>query len=103
MAQRIKKDDTVLVISGRDKGKRGKVVRVDPDAGRLVVEGVNMITRHKRQRPGVAQAGRLQQEGLIYMAKVMLVDPETAKPGRVGWKFLDDGTKVRTVKNGKRA
>ncbi len=103
MAQRIKKGDKVLVISGRDKGKSGSVERVIPGNDKVIVSGVNMITRHLKQRPGVSQAGRIQQESEISLSKVMLVNPDNDKPGRTGWKFLEDGTKVRVVKSGKRS
>ncbi|MSQ08368.1 MAG: 50S ribosomal protein L24 [Dehalococcoidia bacterium] len=103
MAERIKKGDSVIVLSGRDKGKKGTVDRVLSKHDRVIVTGVNMITRHLKQRPGVAQAGRIQAEGAIHASKVMLVDTDTTKPGRVGWKVLEDGTKVRMVKSGKRS
>ena len=103
MAERLKKGDTVIVLSGRDKGKKGTVERVLPKHERVIVTGVNMITRHLKQRPGVAQAGRIQAEGEIHASKVMLVDADTTRPGRVGWKVLEDGTKVRMVKSGKRS
>ena len=103
MAQRIKKGDGVLVISGKDKGKRGTVSRVIPDEQKVVVEGVNVITRHVRQRPGARQAGIVKQEAPINVSKVMLVDPDTGKPGRTAWKILGDGTKVRVVKSGRRS
>ncbi|MEX0762352.1 MAG: 50S ribosomal protein L24 [Dehalococcoidia bacterium] len=103
MAQRIKTGDNVLVISGKDKGKRGTVVRVMPKEGRVVVEGVHVITRHIRQRPGTSQAGLVQQEAPISLSKVMLLDPETQQPGRAAWRFLEDGTKERVVKSGKRS
>lgn len=103
MAQKIKKGDSVVVLSGKDKGKRGQVERVLPEEGRVLVTGVNMITRHRKQRPGVAQAGRIQAEGPVHISKVMLIDADTGKPGRVGWKFLEDGAKVRVVKSGKRS
>jgi large subunit ribosomal protein L24 len=103
MAQRIKKGDSVLVLSGKDRGKRGTVERVFPREGKVLVGGVNVITRHVKQRQGVAQAGRIQQESPVDLSRVMLVNQETGKPGRVGWQVLQDGTKVRTVKSGKRS
>lgn len=103
MAQRIRKGDTVLILSGKDKGKRGEVIRVIPREDRVVVEGVNIVTRHVRQRPGISQAGLVRGEAPIRSSKVMLVDPESQKPGRVQAKFLDDGTKVRVIKSGKRS
>ena len=100
---RIKRDDQVLVISGKDKGKRGAVIRILVDQNRVVVEGVNMVTRHIKAQPGVAQTGIVQREGSIAISNVMLIDPETGLAGRAGQKVLEDGTKVRMVKSGKRS
>jgi len=100
---RIKKDDQVLVISGKDKGKRGTVIRILVDQNRVVVEGVNMVTRHIKAQPGVAQTGIVQGEGSIAISNVMLIDPESGHAGRAGQKVLEDGTKVRVVKSGKRS
>jgi len=100
---RIKRDDEVLVISGKDKGKRGSVIRVLVEKNRVVVEGVNMVTRHVKAQPGVAQTGMVQGEGTISLSNVMLIDPETGNAGRTGQKVLEDGTKVRVVKSGKRS
>ncbi len=103
MATRIRRDDTVLVISGKDKGKRGKVQRVIPDRNKVLVEGVNMITRHVKSRTGVRQAGIVQQEAPIDMSNVAYVEPDTGRPGRVGWEYLEDGTKVRVLRSGERS
>ena len=104
MAQtRIKRDDEVLVISGKDKGKRGSVIRVLPAENRVVVEGVNVVTRHIKAQPGIAQTGLVQGEAPISLSNVMLIDPETGNVGRTGQKALEDGTKVRVVKSGKRS
>ena len=104
MAQtRIKRDDEVLVISGKDKGKRGSVIRVLPAENRVVVEGVNVVTRHIKAQPGIAQTGLVQGEAPISLSNVMLIDPETGNVGRTGQKVLEDGTKVRVVKRGKRS
>jgi large subunit ribosomal protein L24 len=100
---RIKRDDQVLVISGKDKGKRGSVIRILVDKNRVVVEGVNMVTRHIKAQPGVAQTGIVQGEGSIAISNVMLIDPESGLAGRAGQKVLEDGTKVRVVKSGKRS
>jgi large subunit ribosomal protein L24 len=100
---RIKKDDQVLVISGKDKGKRGTVIRILVDQNRVVVEGVNMVTRHIKAQPGVAQTGIVQGEGSIAISNVMLIDPESGLAGRAGQQVLEDGTKVRMVKSGKRS
>ena len=100
---RIKRDDEVLVISGKDKGKRGTVIRILPGANRVVVEGINMVTHHVKPRLGVAQTGIIQGEAALSLSNVMLIDPETGKAGRTGQKVLEDGTKVRVVKSGKRS
>jgi large subunit ribosomal protein L24 len=100
---RIKRDDQVLVISGKDKGKRGSVIRILVDKNRVVVEGVNMVTRHIKAQPGVAQTGIVQGEGSIAISNIMLIDPESGLAGRAGQKVLEDGTKVRVVKSGKRS
>jgi large subunit ribosomal protein L24 len=100
---RIKREDEVLVISGKDKGKRGSVIRVLVGQNRVVVEGVNMVTRHVKAQAGVAQTGIVQGEGSISLSNVMLIDPETGIAGRTGQRVLEDGTKVRVVKSGKRS
>jgi large subunit ribosomal protein L24 len=100
---RIKKDDQVLIISGKDKGKRGTVLRILPTVNRVVVEGVNMVTRHVKAQQGVAQTGMVQGEAAVSLSNVMLIDPETGNVGRTGQKVLEDGTKVRVVKSGKRS
>ena len=97
MAPRLRADDTVLVISGRDRGKRGKIIRVDPRGNKVVIEGVNIITRHVKNRPGVRQSGLVKQEAPIDQSNVVVLDPDTSLPGRVRWRFLEDGTKVRMV------
>lgn len=100
---RIKRDDEVLVISGKDKGKRGTVLRVLTGRGRVVVEGVNIVTRHIKATPGVSQAGIVQGESPVALSNVMLIDPETGNTGRTGQNVLEDGTKIRVVKSGKRS
>ena len=100
---RIKRDDEVLIISGKDKGKRGNVIRVLASANRVVVEGINIATRHLPHRHGVTQTGIVQSELPMSLSKVMLIDPETGNAGRTGQKILEDGTKVRVVKSGKRS
>ncbi len=99
MAARIKRDDTVLVIKGRDKGRQGKVQRVDPGGNLLLVEGVNMVKRHlKAGARGSAQAGIISMEKPLDASKVMLVCPSCNKPTRVGSQPLEDGTKARVCK-----
>jgi len=95
----VKKGDTVKVISGKDAGKIGKVVAAMPQSGRVIVEGVNMITRHVKPRSMTNPGGRIEQEGPIYASKVMLVCGKCNKPTRVAHKFLDNGAKVRVCKH----
>jgi large subunit ribosomal protein L24 len=96
---RIKKGDEVIVIAGRDKGKRGNVLRVMPD-GRLVVADINMVKRHTKPNPnrGVA-GGIIEKEMSINPSNIMLFNPQTSKGDRVGFKFLEDGRKVRYFKS----
>ncbi len=91
----IKKNDTVLVISGKDRGKKGKVRRAAPKSGRVVVEGLNMIKRHSRARRAARQAGIVELEAPLHVSNVMLVCDKCKKPVRVGNKTLEDGRKVR--------
>lgn len=92
----IRKNDTVLVRAGRDRGKRGRVLRVLPDKGRVVVEGVNLIKRHTRPNPQKnIKGGIVEREAPIHASNVMLLDPDTNEPTRIGYKFLADGHKVR--------
>lgn len=94
---KIKKNDRVVVIAGKDKGKTGTVVRVMPEEQRLVVSGVNMITRHKR--PTAQAAGGIEKrEATIHVSNVAHLDPKANKPTRVGFKVLSDGRKVRVAK-----
>ena len=96
---KIKKGDNVEVISGKDAGKRGRVLRVDRDRGRLVVEGVAMIKRHTRPNPQKKiQGGIVEREAAIHVSNVMVVSPDSGRPTRVGYKILDDGRKVRVSK-----
>lgn len=96
---RIRKNDQVQVIAGRDKGKRGRVLSVLPEKSRVVVEGVNMIKRHTRPNPQKnIKGGIVEREGTIHVSNVMLLDPERNVPTRVGAKLLDDGRKVRVAR-----
>ena len=99
MAARIKQDDTVLVIRGREKGKQGKVQRVFPDERMVMVEGVNQVKRHlKAGAQGLRQAGIITQEKPLDASKVMLVCPSCGKPARVSFQRMEDGTKARMCK-----
>ena len=103
MAARIKTDDEVIVIGGKDRGKRGKVLRVEPKRSRVYVEGLNMVKRHQRPRQ-VAGAQReeqvggvIEKEGPIHISNVMLVDPKEDKPTRIGVE-VQDGKRYRTAR-----
>jgi large subunit ribosomal protein L24 len=96
---KIKKGDNVEVISGKDAGKKGRVLRVDRDRDRLVIEGVAMIKRHTRPNPQKKiQGGIVERESAIHVSNVMVVSPDSGRPTRVGYKILDDGRKVRVSK-----
>ena len=100
MPARIKTDDEVLVIGGKDRGKRGKVLRVEPKKDRVFVEGLNMIKRHQRPQQtasGQTAGGVIEHEGPIHVSNVMLVDPKDDKPTRVGIEVVD-GKRVRVAK-----
>ena len=91
---KIKKGDTVVVVSGRDKGKSGEVLRVFPADARVIVQGVNTAKRHTRPRMG-EPGGIVDKDMPIHISNVAHVDPKTGKPTRVGYKFLEGGKKVR--------
>ncbi len=94
---KIKKGDKVTVITGRDKGKTGEVLRVDPKKGRVLVQGVNMIKRH--QGPSQATPGGIiEKEAALHVSNVAHVDPKTDRPTRVGFRVEDGGRKVRYAK-----
>ena len=96
---KIKKGDNVAVISGKDAGKSGRVLRVDRDRQKVVIEGVNMIKRHTRPNPQKKiQGGIVEREAPIHVSNVMVVSPDSGRPTRVGYKILDDGRKVRVSK-----
>ncbi len=95
--KRIRKGDNVIVISGRDKGKSGDVLRVLQDDERLIVQGVNIVKRHTS--PSQTQTGGIvEKEATIHVSNVSLVDPDSGDPTRVGFRFLEDGRKVRYAK-----
>ena len=97
MASKIKKGDTVIVLAGRDKGKRGEVIRVIPKEDRAVVRGVNLVRKHQKQTQ-TEQGGIISKEATIHLSNVALADPKDGKATRVGFKTLDDGTKVRIAR-----
>jgi len=94
---RIKKGDQVIVLTGRDKGKKGEVFQVMPKQARALVRGVNVVRRHQRQTAG-QEGGILSKEASIHLSNLALQDPKDGKPTRVGFKLLADGTKARVAK-----
>jgi large subunit ribosomal protein L24 len=98
MAARIRKNDTVIVLAGKDKGREGKVLKVLPDADRVVVEGVNMVKRHTKPGLGDPQGGVKPKEAPLHVSNVALRDPKTGKPTRVGFKLVGEGAQRRKVR-----
>ena len=96
-AAKIKKGDQVIVLAGRDKGKKGEVFQVVPKEGRALVRGVNVVRRHQRQSAR-EEGGIIAKEAPIHLSNLALQDPRDGKPTRVGFKTLDDGRKVRFAK-----
>ena len=94
---KIKKGDRVVVITGRDRGRQGEVLRVLRQDDRLVVQGVNLVKRHQRPSPG-HPGGIVDKEAPIHISNVAHVDPDGGRPTRVGYRLLDDGRKVRFAK-----
>ena len=94
----IKVNDTVEVISGRDKGQRGKILKVDREKGKVVVEGLNRVYKHVKRSQRNPQGGRLSKEAFMDVSKVMILCPKTGKPTRMGVRFLADGSKERFSK-----
>ncbi|GHS98268.1 50S ribosomal protein L24 [Synergistales bacterium] len=98
MSMRIKKNDRVRVISGKDKGKEGKILRHMPKKDMIVIESVNMVSRHMKPSQKNPQSGIVKQEAPIYASKVMLVCPQCGAATRVGCSFLESGKKVRVCR-----
>jgi large subunit ribosomal protein L24 len=94
---KIKKGDHVVVITGKDKGKKGEVLKMIPDENRAVVSGVAMVRRHQKQT-AAQEGGIIAKEAPIHLSNLALEDPKDGKPTRVGYKFLKDGRKVRFAK-----
>ena len=97
MAAKIKKGDNVIVLAGRDKGRKGQVSSVNPTEGRAIVSGVNLVKRHTKQT-AQNEGGILSKEAPIDLSNLAIADPKDGKPTRVGFKTLDDGRKVRVAK-----
>jgi len=102
MGQRLKQDDRVVVIAGRDKGRQGRILKVFREEDRVIVEGINMVRRHQRPTPQNPEGGIIEKEMPIHVSNVMLWDDEAEAPTRVRFSQDDDGKKVRvTTKSGK--
>ena len=97
MAARIRKGDKVVVLSGKDKGRSGEVIKVMPVEERALVRGVNMVTRHQRQT-AQQDGGLIRKEAPIHLSNIAVADPDSGKPTRIGFKTLEDGRKVRFAK-----
>jgi large subunit ribosomal protein L24 len=94
----VKKEDTVIVITGKDKGKKGRVIAAYPRENRVLVEGVNLVKKHQKPNQQNPQGGIITQEAPIHVSNVMLIDPKSGQPTRIGYKVLENGTKVRVAK-----
>jgi large subunit ribosomal protein L24 len=97
MAAKIKKGDRVVVLTGRDKGRTGEVVEVNPTAERALVRGVNIVKRHQKQT-GAQQGGIISKELPVHLSNLAIADPKDGKPTRVGFKIVEGGRKVRIAK-----
>ena len=95
---RVKKGDTVILISGKDKGKTGKVLEVLPKDERLIVEGINMVKKHKKPTQKVKQGGIVNQEAPVHVSNIMFYDKKAGKGTRIGYKVLENKEKVRVSK-----
>ena len=95
---KIRKDDTVIVLSGKDKGKKGKVLAADPKGMKVTVSGVNVASKHRKPRNQQEEGGIIKMETPIYVSKVQLVCPECGEPTRVGKLVKADGSRVRVCK-----
>lgn len=95
----VRTGDTVIVLSGKNKGKKGKILSASPADGKVVIENVNMLTMHKKPRKQGDVGGIVKREGALDACKVMLVCPSCGRPSRVGMEILADGTKVRSCKS----
>jgi large subunit ribosomal protein L24 len=98
MAARIKKGDRVIVISGDDRGKQGEVLEVRPKLNRAVVQGINLAKHHTKPKGMGQPGGIVEREATIHLSNLMLIDPKTDRPTRIGFKVLDGGNKVRVAR-----
>ncbi|GEP01770.1 MULTISPECIES: 50S ribosomal protein L24 [Methylobacterium] len=97
MAAKIKKGDTVVVLTGRDEGRSGEVIQVIPKESRALVRGVNLVKKHQKQTQS-QEGGIISKEAAIHLSNIAIADPKDGKPTRVGFRILDDGRKVRFAK-----
>jgi large subunit ribosomal protein L24 len=97
MAARIRKGDRVVVLAGRDKGRRGEVIEMRPAEDRALVRGINMVKRHQKQT-AQQEGGIISKEAPIHLSNLALLDPKDGKPTRIGFKVLGDGRKVRVAR-----
>ena len=98
MKLHVRKNDTVVVVSGKDKGKTGEVLKVSPKTGKVIVNGVNIVKKHQKPTRANAQGGIIEREGAIFSSKVMLYCTKCKNATRISNKLLEDGTKVRACK-----
>ncbi|MBQ7474310.1 MAG: 50S ribosomal protein L24 [Clostridia bacterium] len=94
----IRRDDTVMVVSGNDRGKSGKVLEVSPKEGKVIVQGVNIVKKHVKPRPPQENGGIVDVEGALYASKVQIVCPSCKKPTRVAHKFVEKNGKTKKVR-----
>ena len=99
MKLHVKTGDMVMIISGKDKGKKGKVLEVSPKEGKVIVEGCNIATKHVKPRSAAEQGGLVKVKAPMYASKVMLVCPKCGKATRVAYKIFEDGSKQRVCKH----
>lgn len=94
---KIRKGDKVVILSGKDKGRNGEVIKVNPEENTAIVRGINMVKRHQRQTQ-TQEAGIISKEAPIHISKLAIADPKDGKPTRVGFRIVKDGKKVRVAK-----
>lgn len=94
---KVKKGDRVVVLTGRDKGRNGEILKVFPDVNRAIVQGVNIVRRHQKQT-AQQEGGIITKEAPIHISNLAIEDPKDGEPSRIGYKILDDGRKVRFAK-----
>jgi len=102
MAAKIRKGDSVIVITGRDRGRTGEVIEVRPDEGRALVRGINMVKRHQKQT-GAQEGGIISKEAPVHLSNLALADPKDGKPTRIGFKFVGEGESRRKLRFAKRS